>query len=926
MIRLKIRTTEGEHELSFDTESISIGRHAENDVQLPEKKASRKHAVIEVSGGVPMIVDQGSVNGTLLNGKRVRSQRLTVGDKIRIARSTIEILALPGVEVAEFEPVVLPPLEHLPKPPPPKVRPKSSESTLAEEEHERYARESHIATDLKLKVRRKIDQRVRTSDETRMRARSAGAWRRIAGVAAALVVLLAIVGAVLFLPKLTRIEPTVKKDAAPRREKSPKYTRAEADLALEEFRHKVETAGAVTEALVDRCAQLSRRYAETYRRDGESNPFEQVYNDLAIRREEQTGGVLASLNRRVRIALGKGRFDEAMSVVRKAREENPAITNDHLRHIVAMIDRSAEAAFRTIQARGERLVELKMFEDAARHYKDNLDRFKDTRYHAILAGKPATMEDLHAAEREEIAREREKMKKRWAAPAEKKKEEKAGAPSARTTLSPLSLKALEASEAGKLAGLMLPAGELVSADDCGIEVRKDEGTQKIHWMKVPPESLFVLYRRCGLQGDDLLMLCEFGLFHGLTEKAELCLRDYIGAEEAGERIEKANKLLSRARGEPIPAGGYAWNQKLKTFETPSQIANREARENLKSYSTKLANARNAKVLEQQFERLHALYEDPGLKGEFRARLKQEAVVALRENKKWRLEELARKSKRAAINEKLKMAKRELNKRRQKAIHTIRDTAVYLPEDHIRWDEGPKVNGQEKVDESVRQVLEYWNIPESVSMDSSIRNLVEGIKKINEAYLPAFGERAAFSGLEEFGEVVNNLSVGAKMSIRSYSLNSYEADTYAWNRRVEEYNHGLRSPDIPRKTKEHVGTINDYREMLGLRRCFIDERLCRTAIKHSRTCHKVGQIWHVGSDGTPESRAQAEGFTAGVTENCAIGYSNPDNIWWKGWYRWSDHHRNVLRDNWNCIGYGYVGSVGTQLFAHIGAPEDMKKED
>ena len=67
-------------------------------------------------------------------------------------------------------------------------------------------------------------------------------------------------------------------------------------------------------------------------------------------------------------------------------------------------------------------------------------------------------------------------------------------------------------------------------------------------------------------------------------------------------------------------------------------------------------------------------------------------------------------------------------------------------------------------------------------------------------------------------------------------------------------------------------------------------------------------------------AKAEGFPGGVGENVAIGYGSPSDVWWKGWYRASDHHRNGLSDAWNCGGYGYQGSVGTENFSNIGAPK------
>ena len=164
------------------------------------------------------------------------------------------------------------------------------------------------------------------------------------------------------------------------------------------------------------------------------------------------------------------------------------------------------------------------------------------------------------------------------------------------------------------------------------------------------------------------------------------------------------------------------------------------------------------------------------------------------------------------------------------------------------------------------------------------------------------------------------NLNEKLSVKSYSLNAADRQDYEWNRRVDRYNDALKGSGITRDEIEHARVLNDYREMMGRRRLFLDARLCRATKKHSAACDRAGRIWHVGEDGDPQSRARAEGFTAGVSENVAIGYSSPADIWTRGWYRASDHHRNGLNDNWNCLGYGYVGSVGTENFSSIGNPK------
>jgi hypothetical protein len=65
----------------------AIGRDAANDVVVNDDAASARHAVVEVNDGTWWVSDQGSTNGTLLNGSRIaRPERLRDGDVIDIGR------------------------------------------------------------------------------------------------------------------------------------------------------------------------------------------------------------------------------------------------------------------------------------------------------------------------------------------------------------------------------------------------------------------------------------------------------------------------------------------------------------------------------------------------------------------------------------------------------------------------------------------------------------------------------------------------------------------------------------------------------------------------------------------------------------------------------------------------------------------------
>jgi len=63
---------------------LTIGRTADNDIQLNEQCISRRHAVVVTENGSTRIVDWGSKNGVYINENRVAEQMLKNGDVVMI--------------------------------------------------------------------------------------------------------------------------------------------------------------------------------------------------------------------------------------------------------------------------------------------------------------------------------------------------------------------------------------------------------------------------------------------------------------------------------------------------------------------------------------------------------------------------------------------------------------------------------------------------------------------------------------------------------------------------------------------------------------------------------------------------------------------------------------------------------------------------
>jgi general secretion pathway protein A len=71
---------------------ISIGRAADNEVQLEASYISRHHCMVETVGEVSMVEDLGSVNGMSFNGKPVKHHILQHGDRIALGEHALTYL------------------------------------------------------------------------------------------------------------------------------------------------------------------------------------------------------------------------------------------------------------------------------------------------------------------------------------------------------------------------------------------------------------------------------------------------------------------------------------------------------------------------------------------------------------------------------------------------------------------------------------------------------------------------------------------------------------------------------------------------------------------------------------------------------------------------------------------------------------------
>jgi putative secretion ATPase (PEP-CTERM system associated) len=79
-------------EYLLDKRVLTIGRKVDNDIQIDSRTVSRHHVQITVVDTDYHLIDLNSRNGTLLNGRPVRQERLKHGDRINVGDHELHFL------------------------------------------------------------------------------------------------------------------------------------------------------------------------------------------------------------------------------------------------------------------------------------------------------------------------------------------------------------------------------------------------------------------------------------------------------------------------------------------------------------------------------------------------------------------------------------------------------------------------------------------------------------------------------------------------------------------------------------------------------------------------------------------------------------------------------------------------------------------
>ena len=102
---LKLRSLQYQNwEVSLSGALLRIGRGGENQLVSRDTSVSRRHAIIQMERGVPVVIDLGSSYGTFVNSQRVQRAALKPGDVVAFGMDRWQVVQTAGAEIASRKP------------------------------------------------------------------------------------------------------------------------------------------------------------------------------------------------------------------------------------------------------------------------------------------------------------------------------------------------------------------------------------------------------------------------------------------------------------------------------------------------------------------------------------------------------------------------------------------------------------------------------------------------------------------------------------------------------------------------------------------------------------------------------------------------------------------------------------------------------
>ena len=428
-------------------------------------------------------------------------------------------------------------------------------------------------------------------------------------------------------------------------------------------------------------------------------------------------------------------------------------------------------------------------------------------------------------------------------------------------------------------GVLLPdrlgRANMVGADEKGFRVNIDGEARAFTWAQLPAKSFVKVFRQAGFNKPPRLATALFFEDETLIKEAQ---QSFVAFFESQQAPTTFTRIYAHRQGIDPPDGGFVlFRKEIFTPRARDAILLKERIAKLVK-DARRASAKKRDQIWTELEGLGATAVEP-LAGSIRAR--REAVIA----------DLA-KSKAFSSSRYAKLFGNELEKRRRAALAFILNPQLYPYPNKSE-------QAQKQAEALVEKVQDLWERPYPLMLEAS------AAAKELDAELLALDERLARADpvAEPMYETAVAKVIGG-LDVRMIAVPGMGSSLIQYNLAVEKYNRELKGTTVQKEERLNVEAVNRYRWMMGLNAVKIDERLVRAARKHSIEMKQGNYFAHNSRTPhlrTPGLRAKREGYGGGVGENIARGASTGEGAFWQ-WFRSSGHHRNML-SGWTELGCG-----------------------
>jgi|694.fasta_scaffold46178_2 uncharacterized protein YkwD len=394
--------------------------------------------------------------------------------------------------------------------------------------------------------------------------------------------------------------------------------------------------------------------------------------------------------------------------------------------------------------------------------------------------------------------------------------------------------------------------------------------QPTRWQQLPLERIGKALAAARLSRTAHLGFVHERLERGSPRERVQAFSDLAQCVEAGE-IRKADAwaTLARARGEPVPAGGYVY-----------QAGRWQAAEPLAPQPPP-ADAALASWKQAQAPLFEKAFLDP-----YRA-LEQQYL--------------------------------ELERLRGEALSLIFDEERYFypfqpPEcspDKARL--FPAV--QQEVDRRVAEVRRVWKSSRRLRVSAGARTALAELRKL--AADPALARQPLDPRLPESLRWIDPQA--EEWTLANFARNAAEAQLRLQDAIVRRHNEPLGVEPgkalLGSEEREQLRITNAYRQMLGRHLLAWNQKLQSAAREHSQWMSTTGRFGHFQDEPalrTPFDRMRAEGYLQGAGENVHMGDSGPEGAH-VGWTHSSGHHRQILSPTAREFAAGLSGPYWTQNY-------------